>query len=302
MSEIRVGISGWTYEPWRGEFYPDKLPHKRELEYASRKLNSIEINRTFYSLQKPETFRKWYSETPDDFIFAVKGSKYISHRKRLKEVRVPLANFFASGLLLLGDKLGPILWQFPKWEKFEKERFADFMELLPKTTVQAAELASENTIKKKENAWIDPVSERELQYAFEPRNDTFFGKEFVTLLRKHKMALVFADSAAEYGYSEDITSDLIYIRLHGKDKLYESDYSDEELDGWAKRIKTWSEGGEPSDAIKIVGRSASRKRGRDVFAYFDNSIKVHAPFDAMQLSERLGLLGMKPLLISQDGS
>jgi uncharacterized protein YecE (DUF72 family) len=294
MSEIRVGISGWTYEPWRGEFYPDRLPHKRELEYASRKLNSIEINGTFYSLQKPETFRKWHSETPDDFIFAVKGSKYISHRKRLKDIRIPLANFFASGLLLLGDKLGPILWQFPKWEKFEKERFSDFMELLPKTTAEAAELASENTIKKKENAWIEAISDQELRYAFEPRNDSFFTKEFINLLRKQKMALVFADSAGKYGYSEDITSDLIYIRLHGKDKLYESDYSDEELDGWAKRIKTWSEGGEPSDAIKIVDRSASRKRRREVFAYFDNSIKVHAPFDAMKLSERLGILGINP--------
>jgi uncharacterized protein YecE (DUF72 family) len=286
MGDIRICISGWTYEPWRGEFYPEKLAHKRELEYASRQMNSIEINGTFYSLQKPDSFRKWHAATPDDFVFAVKGSKYISHRKRLKDIRIPLANFFASGILLLGDKLGPILWQFPPWEKFEDERFSDFMKLLPRTTSEAAELASENTIKKAENAWIEHVTERPLRYAFEPRNDSFFVKGFVELLRENNMALTFADSAGKFGYTEDVTSDFIYIRLHGKNKLYESDYSDEELEGWAKRIRSWSKGGEPRDAKKIV-KSKPKKVERDVFVYFDNSIKVHAPFDAISLASQL---------------
>lgn len=286
MGDIRIGISGWTYEPWRGEFYPKKLAHKRELEYASRQMNSIEINGTFYGLQKPEIFRKWYSETPDDFVFAVKGSQYITHRKRLKDVRIPLANFLASGVLLLGDKLGPILWQFPPWEKFELERFGDFMKLLPRTTGEAAKLASENTIKKTENAWTDAISEIPLRYAFEPRNDTFFVREFVELLRENNMALTFADSAGKFGYGEDVTSELIYIRLHGKDKLYESDYSDDELAEWAGRIRTWTKGGEPRDAKKIV-KEKPRKVERDVFVYFDNSIKVHAPFDAMSLAKLL---------------
>jgi uncharacterized protein YecE (DUF72 family) len=284
--EIRIGISGWTYEPWRGEFYPKKLAHKRELEYASRQLNSIEINGTFYGLQKPDIFRKWYAETPDDFVFAVKGPQYISHRKRLKDIRIPLANFFASGVLLLGDKFGPLLWQFPPWEKFEFERFADFMKLLPRTMAEAADLASENTIKKPEHAWTEAVTDAPLRYAFEARNDSFFVKEFIDLLRENNMALTFADAAGKFGYAEDVTSDLIYIRLHGKDKLYESDYSDEELARWAGRIRAWSKGGEPKDANKI-GKTKPKNAGRDVFAYFDNSIKVHAPFDAMQLAKLL---------------
>ena len=182
MRDLRIGISGWRYEPWRGTFYPKKLAQRRELEYASRQLNSIEINGTFYSLQTPTSYRRWADETPDDFVFAVKGSKYISHRKRLKDVRIPLANFFASGIFLLGKKLGPILWQFPQWEQFELKRFSDFLELLPKTTAEAAELAGENTIKKQDQAWIEPLNNQKLRYAFEPRHESFFAPEFIKLL------------------------------------------------------------------------------------------------------------------------
>src|SRR6187402_855993 len=158
MTQLRIGISGWTYEPWRGVFYPKGLVQKRELEYASRALNSIEINGTFYSLQSPESYRKWSAEVPDDFIFAVKGSKYITHRKRLQDIRIPLANFFGSGVLLLGKKLGPILWQFPPWERFDAKRISDFLKLLPKTTKAAAKLAAENTIKDPENAWTENLN------------------------------------------------------------------------------------------------------------------------------------------------
>ena len=289
MTELRIGISGWTYEPWRGVFYPKKLVQKRELEYASRVLNTIEINGTFYSLQTPESYRKWASEVPDDFIFAVKGSKYITHRKRLKEIRTPLANFFASGLLLLGKKLGPILWQFPPWERFEADRFSNFLKLLPKTTKAAAKLAEENTIKKSENVWTEALANTKLRYAFEPRHESFFVPEFIELLRKHNAALTFADSAGKWPYAQDVTSDLIYIRLHGKDKLYDSDYSEPELHMWAKRIEAWTAGKEPKDGTKVTPGKPRSMTGRDVYVYFDNSIKVHAPFDAVQLGEKLGI-------------
>jgi len=287
--EVRIGISGWTYAPWRGVFYPKGLVQKRELEYASRQMNSIEINGTFYSLQTPDSFRKWSDATPDDFVFAVKGSKYISHRKRLKDIRIPLANFFASGLLLLGKKLGPILWQFPPWEQFEYDRFSDFLRLLPRTSAAAAKLAAENTIKQADKRWVKAIERTQLRYAFEPRHASFFTGEFVDLLRKHKAALAFADSAGKWGYAEDITSDHIYIRLHGKNKLYESDYSDDELVQWAERIKLWSNGSEPPDAKRSAKRKAASTRKRDVFVYLDNSIKVHAPFDAIQLAKQLGI-------------
>jgi uncharacterized protein YecE (DUF72 family) len=287
MRAIMVGISGWRYEPWRGIFYPKDLAQKRELEYASRRLSSIEINGTFYSLQTPESYRRWERETPKDFIFAVKGPKYISHHKRLEDVRVPLANFFASGILLLGKKLGPILWQFPQWEHFELDRFSYFLQLLPKTTAEAAELAAENTIMNPERAWIEPLRKQRLRYAFEPRHESFFSPEFVKLLRRHDAALVFADMAGKWPTSEDVTADFIYIRLHGAEELYASGYTDTQLDYWASRIKSWNSGSEPKDARLVAKKRADRKSGRHVFAYFDNSIKIHAPGDAIRLAKRL---------------
>lgn len=289
MKELRIGISGWTYEPWRGVFYPKGLVQKRELEYASRALNSIEINGTFYSLQYPESWRKWESATPDGFVFAVKGSKYITHRKRLQDIRIPLANFFASGILLLGKKQGPILWQFPPWERFDAERISNFLKLLPKTTKAAAKLAAENTIKKPENVWAEAAANIPLRYAFEPRHQSFFVAEFIELLREHNAVLAFADSAGKWPYAEDVTSDLIYIRLHGKDKIYDSDYSEPELDKWAEKIDKWRHGREPKEVKKIVAVKPKQLAGRDEFVYFDNSIKVQAPFNAIQLGERLGI-------------
>lgn len=287
VKQVRIGISGWRYEPWRGSFYPKGLAQKRELEYASRQLNSIEVNGTFYSLQTPESYRKWASETPDDFVFAVKGPKYISHRKRLKDVRIPLANFFASGIFLLGKKLGPILWQFPQWEQFEFERFSDFLELLPTSVAKAADLASENTIKRPDRQWIEPVHDQRLRYAFEPRNESFFTPAFIKLLRRNNAALVFADMADKWPTSEDVTADFIYVRLHGAETLYTSGYDEEQLDRWAKRIELWHDGREPSDARLAAKKRADRKSGRHVFIYFDNSIKVYAPRDAIRLAKRL---------------
>jgi len=287
MRDLRIGISGWRYDAWRGTFYPKKLAQKRELEYASRQLNSIEINGTFYSLQTPTSYRRWADETPDDFVFAVKGPKYISHRKRLKDVRIPLANFFASGIFLLGKKLGPILWQFPQWERFEKERFSDFLELLPKSTADAAKLAAENTIKKQDRVWIEPLENQKLRYAFEPRHESFFVPEFIKLLRRNNAALVFADMAHKWPTSEDVTADFVYIRLHGAEELYASGYDDKQLDYWAKRIRSWRRGTGPANAHVVAKKRADRKSGRHIYVYFDNTDKIHAPRDAIRLAKSL---------------
>ena len=285
MSEVRIGVSGWTYPEWRGNFYPKGLVQKRELEYASRQMNSIEINGTFYSLQSPDSFRKWAAATPDDFIFSLKGSKFITHRKKLKDVRVPLANFFASGVLLLGEKLGPIVWQFPPWFRFDADLIVSFLDLLPGDSIEASRLAEENSIKTKGKRWVEALSETKLRYAFEPRHESFLSPEFIALLRSRNAALAIADTGGKWPYAEDVTADFLYVRLHGEE-LYSSDYSDAALGRWARKIKAWRKGGEPRDAVKIEEQKPS-KRSRDVYVYFDNSIEGHAPLDAIELTSRL---------------
>jgi len=257
------------------------------LEYASRQMNSIEINGTFYSLQRPASFQKWYEETPDDFIFSVKGPKYLTHMKKLSEIRQPLANFFASGVLLLGKKLGPILWQFPPWWPYDHDRLADFLKLLPRTSKKASELALEHNLKKEDWIWTDAIAKTKIKYAFEPRHPSFFTEDFVKLLRKHNAALVFADTAGKWPYSEDLTADIIYCRLHGAKELYASGYSDEELDRWTNRIQKWKVGKQPRDAKLLTTESYKPGISRDVYVYFDNDIKVHAPFDAISLANKL---------------
>ena len=284
--QLRIGISGWTYEPWRGEFYPKGLVQRRELEYASRQLNSIEINGTFYSLQRPASFRRWHDQTPEDFIFAVKGSKYITHMKQLKGVRGPLANFFASGVLLLGKKLGPILWQLPPWLSYDRDRISAFLKMLPRTSNAASKLADEHTLKKENWIATEAIAQTRIRYAFEPRHETFFCEEFVQLLRKYNAALVFADTGEKWSYAEDITAEFVYIRLHGPDELYSGGYTDAELDRWAKRITTWRRGSEPRDAIRLAKRQPAMNAPRDVYVYFDNSLTNHAPLDAMSLASR----------------
>src|SRR6478752_4040846 len=165
-SQVRIGISGWTYASWRGEFYPKGLPQKRELEYASREMNSIGINGTFYSLQRPASFQKWHDQTPDDFVFSVKGGMYLTHRKRLVDIRQPLANFFASGVLLLGKKLGPILWQLPPWMSYDRDRMSAFLKLLPRTSKKASDLALEHNLKKDDWIWTDAIANTKIRYAF----------------------------------------------------------------------------------------------------------------------------------------
>lgn len=290
MPEMRIGISGWSYKEWRGGgFYPKGLPQRLELEYSSERMNSIEINGTFYSLQSPASFERWSAATPDNFLFAIKGSKYITHQKKLNDIRVPLANFFAQGLLKLGRKLGPILWQLPPWYRFDRERLSGFLDLLPRTSADAAELAAENTIKKENGAFVDLLDDVPLRYAFEPRHESFFSAEFIVLLRERNAALAFADAAGKFPYAEDVTADFVYIRLHGSTELYASGYSDEELDDWARKIRAWSKGREPRDAVKAVAGKFHTGEKRDVYVYFDNDIHCHAPNDAMNLASKLGV-------------
>jgi len=292
MTDVRIGISGWNYAPWRGTFFPPKLVQREELEYASRMVRSIEINGTFYSLQRPESYGHWHDRTPEDFVFSVKAPRFITHIKRLKNIEAPLANFFASGVLRLGKKLGPILWQLPPSFHYDAERLADFFARLPHDTHAAAALAREHDDAVKQ-IWLEPGAKRKLRHALEVRHESFQQQEFIALLREHRVALVVADTAGKWPFMEDVTSDLVYVRLHGDAELYVSGYTDSALEEWARKIRAWREGGNPSGA-KLTAEPAPRAAGRDVFAYFDNDVKTHAPFDAMTLAHKLGLAPIPP--------
>ena len=289
MPRLHIGISGWTYPPWRGEFYPPGLAHKRELEYASRQVNSIEINGSFYSLQRPSSYVAWREQTPPGFVFAVKGGRFITHMKKLKDVETPLANFLASGLLALGDKLGPLLWQLPPMFGFNPGRLAAFFQLLPRSTGAAADLAARHDELMVDRAWTTTDADRPLRHAVEVRHASFQTPAFVELLRAYDVALVTADTAGKWPFMEDQTADFSYVRLHGDEELYVSGYSDAALNTWAEKVRAWSAGETPPNA-RIVAPSQPLPAGRDVFVYFDNDVKVRAPFDAMALANRLGVL------------
>jgi uncharacterized protein YecE (DUF72 family) len=295
MGELRIGISGWRYPGWRGVFYPQGLPQRRELEYASRRMNTIELNGSLYSLQWPSSYRRWAEETPADFLFAVKGSRFITHMLKLREVRIPLANFFAQGILLLGRKLGPILWQFPEQLRYDRDRFARFMELLPGTTTQAAAIARETTIPRPERRWTEALHRIPLRHAFEVRHESFFGDDFLSFLRDHGHALVIADTARRWPFAEDLTADFVYVRLHGAEQLYTSGYTDRQLDEWAGRIRAWRSGAQRSGASLANPGHVPPAVSRDVYLYFDNDAKVHAPFDALRLAERMGIQAPEPV-------
>lgn len=282
---IEIGISGWTYEGWRGSFYPHKLPHHKELEFASRQLPSIEINGTFYSLQRPTSYDKWYANTPDDFLFSVKANRYITHVKKLKDPEIPMANFFASGVLNLKEKLGPFLWQFPPGMGFDPDRWENFLKLLPRDFKEAAKLARKNELSKERTSFKIDVN-RPLRHAVEVRHLSFLNPWFVELLREHNVAIVFADTAGKWPYLEDVTSDFIYIRLHGDTELYVSGYDDSSLDFWSERIEAWKNGREPADALKISDEKPLQC-DRDIFVYFDNDAKVRAPVDAQSLIKKV---------------
>lgn len=289
MGMIRIGISGWRYEPWRGIFYPPKHPQSRELEFASRAFSSIELNGSFYALQTPQSYANWYRDTPDGFIFSVKAPRYITHVRRLNDIEAPLANFFASGVFNLKEKLGPFLWQFPPSMRFEKARFEEFLSLLPSDTSQALALARRRESRMHGRSRLAVGHDMKLRHAIEIRHESFATEDFVDLLRTYKVALVVADTAGKWPLLEDVTADFMYLRLHGDEELYASGYTEEALDDWAKRMAVWSKGREPADAHRISSQHAPRKRSRDVFCYFDNDIKVRAPFDADRLMQKLRL-------------
>lgn len=289
MGKIYIGISGWRYPPWRGVFYPKKLTQNRELEFASRALPSIEINGSFYSLQRPQNYADWYAATPENFVFSVKGNRYISHIRRLRDIERPLANFLASGIFNLREKLGPLLWQFPPNFLFDAARVEHFFSLLPQDSAEALTIARKREPRMHGRTRLAIDSNRKLRHAMEIRHPSFIDEAFVALLRKYHVALVVADTAGKWPYKEDLTSDFMYLRLHGEEELYASGYTEEALDRWAARIRAWSAGGEPVDAQRISPMVAAPRTSRDVYCYFDNDIKVRAPFDAKRLIEKLGL-------------
>jgi uncharacterized protein YecE (DUF72 family) len=287
VGDVRIGISGWTYPPWRGVFYPPDLPQKRELEFAASRLNSVEINGSFYSLQRPSSYRSWFEQTPDDFVFAVKGGRFITHMKKLAGVETPLANFFGSGVLALEHKLGPLLWQLPPMLGFDPGRLAAFFDQLPRTTAEAARLAERHDRRLQHGAMTTTSVDRPLRHALEIRHGSYVTPTFVELLREHDVALVVADTAGKWPFLEDVTSSFVYVRLHGSQELYVSGYDDQGLDWWAARVRAWASGGSSPDAHTVGLPAAPRHDGRDVYVYFDNDVKVRAPFDAMALAARL---------------
>lgn len=288
-ARIRIGISGWRYAPWRGSFYPAGLPQRAELEYAAKAFSTIEINGSFYSLQRPQSYALWYEQTPADFVFALKGPRYITHMKRLKNVRQALANFFASGVFNLKEKLGPVLWQFPPNFQYDRARFAEFFELLPRDTAAAATLARSRSAFMTGRTRLAIDACRPMRHAIEIRHESFEDPAFIALLRDFDIALVIAETAGRWPLLEDLTADFLYLRLHGDEELYRSGYGDRALTRWAARIAAWHAGAEPEDARKVDARPAPAQP-RDVYCFFDNTdVKLRAPFDARALMRKLAL-------------
>ncbi len=289
---VRIGISGWNYKPWRGDFYPPKLPHKQELRFAAGQFSTIEINGTFYSLQRPASFARWAEETPENFVFSLKGSRLITHMLKLRGVEQALANLFASGMLHLGAKFGPMLWQFPATFTYKEDLLESFFQLLPRNVAAATELARRHDSRMTGRVWLGdhdlPPGEaaRKLRHAIEIRHPSFVCEEFVSLLRRYNIALVCAD-AVEWPRLMDVTADFLYLRLHGSEVLYTSGYSDQALDTWARRIAIWVRGGEVRDGEHASRRPAPTRATRDVYVYFDNDAKVLAPKNAQALTVRV---------------
>lgn len=272
MAEARIGTSGWLYPGWRGSFYPPGLPHRAELEYNAANFTSVEINGSFYSLQRPASYQRWHEATPADFLFAVKGGRFITHMKKLADVETPLANFYASGVLALAGKLGPFLWQLPPNLGYHSERLGRFFELLPRSTTEAVALASRHDDKlSPDRTYLQTAADRPLRHALEVRHSSFVCDSALELLRRHDIALVVADTAGKWPLIETPTARFMYVRLHGAEELYVSGYTDEALDRWAEKVQAW------------LGRDL------DVHVYFDNDAKVRAPYDAQGLMRRLGV-------------
>jgi uncharacterized protein YecE (DUF72 family) len=286
MGRVRVGVSGWSYDAWQGDVYPDGLPRSRRLAYVGERFDTAEINGSFYSLQAPDRYRSWYGDTPASFRFAVKGSRFITHSKTLSDVEVPLGNFFASGVLLLRQKLGPVLWQLPESHRFDAARLASFLELLPKDVEEAVELGSRHD-HRVEDVWLDPGKNHRIRHVLEARNESFFTPEAVRVLRRAGVALA-VSHAGDWPMREELTAGFAYARLHGAPETYRSGYGPAHLDAWARKARAWRDGGEPEDARRITDRTPPRRKGRDVWIYFDNDAEGRAPRDARALLDRLG--------------
>lgn len=274
MARCFVGVSGWRYPRWRGDFYPKGLLQREELQYLSRTMNSVEINGSFYSLQRPSSYANWAAQTPESFVFAVKGGRYVTHMKQLLDVEAPLANFFASGVLALGHRMGPLLWQLPARLAFDAERLAGFFSLLPRTQAEMARLAARHDDKlSSDRVLLDVAADADpaqpVRHALEPRHPSFESAEARALLAEHGICMVIADSAGKWPMMPDATSDFRYVRLHGEQELYTSAYTDESLDRWAAQCREW-----------LV-------EGLDTHVYFDNDAAGHAPHDALRLWRRL---------------
>jgi uncharacterized protein YecE (DUF72 family) len=288
MSRVRVGISGWRYPPWRGEFYPKGLVQRKELAYASRAVPTIEINGSFYSLQRPESYANWFDGTPDDFIFSVKAPKLITHQKRLRNIEAPVANFFASGVLRLRHKLGPVLWQLPPSMKFDPAVIETFLAQLPHDTEHALALAEQHDDAVKGHTWLEIDAKRPLRHAMEVRHESFIDEAFVRLLRQYHVAFVVAGTAGRWPEKDDVTADFVYVRLHGALELYRSGYSDAEIDHWAAKLQNWQHGRQPVHARLISEAAPAQRASRDVFCYFDNTDKLKAPLNAARTLKKIG--------------
>jgi uncharacterized protein YecE (DUF72 family) len=286
MAKIRVGVSGWDYSSWRDSFYPADVRRRETLKWASRQFDTIEINGTFYSLKRPETYRAWYASAPRGFRYAVKGGRFITHNKKLLDVETPLANFFASGVLLLEEKLGPILWQLPGSLRFEPARLAAFLQLLPRDTIEASHLARRHDARLSGRAALTVRQRRPLRHVLEPRHESFFVPQAVELLRRHQVALAVSDGA-RIPYAEEITSGFVYVRLHGPGAIYASRYATGQLQHWAAKLQAWREAREPEDSRRLTEQRPPRRRGFDVYVYFDNDQDGYAPLNARELKKLL---------------
>ncbi len=296
---IRIGLSGWRYRHWRGTFYPPKLPQRKELAYVATLFPTAEINGTFYSLQRPASFQRWASETPDEFLFAIKGGRFITHMRKLLHVETALANFFASGTLALGPKLGPVLWQLPPQLRFtDPARFEAFFKLLPRSTRAAARLAQkcDERLLAPNRSHLKAAVDIPIRHAIEIRHDSFATPEFIALLRRQDIGLVVADTV-EWPLLLDVTSSLVYLRLHGSEQLYVSGYEAPAIDTWARRILAFATG-QPApladDHARYAAEPLADGQPREVFVFFDNDAHVRAPADAQALIARVAQLTSTP--------
>jgi uncharacterized protein YecE (DUF72 family) len=283
MAMIRVGVGGWTFAPWRGTFYPKNLPQARELEYASRQLTSIEINGTFYGSQKPASFRRWRDETPDDFVFSVKGPRFTTHRRELSGAGESIERFFATGVLELGQKLGPVLWQFPGTKRFEPEDFRAFLHQLPAS-----------------------IEGRKIRHVVEVSHASFAAPAFIDLLRQHGVALALVDSADRPAMF-DVTADFVYARLRRSTEDEPTGYAKAAIAEWAKRFQTWAAGGEPNDLSRVHAGPPPAADSRDCFVYFISGFKPRNPQAALTLIQFLdsspkSVVAAKPLRSNASGN